>query len=110
MSACSRNPAPSSTAASTNAGADAPALLDDIGNNLLQLVPETATSLGLDTGARAALRSQLTDRSAEGQQRVASQLRRDLERTNALDASRLPHATRTSIEVVRSAYATALQG
>lgn len=111
MSACSREPSPSSTPApSTNTEADASALLDDIGNSLLRLVPETATSLGLDTGARAELRSQLMDRSAEGQQRIASQLRRDLERANALDASGLPHATRTSVEVVRSAYATALEG
>ena len=85
-------------------------MLDDIGNSLLRLVPETATSLGIDTGARAELRSQLMDRSAEGQQRIASQLRRDLERANAFDASGLPHATRTSVEVVRSAYATALEG
>ena len=111
MSACSREPTASSTRrASTNTEADARALLDDIGNSLLRLVPETATSLGLDTGTRAELRSQLMDRSAEGQQRIASQLRRDLERANALDASGLPHATRTSIEVVRSAYATALEG
>ncbi len=100
----------SSTAALTNTEADARALLDDIGNSLLRLVPETATSLGIDTGTRAELRSQLMDRSAEGQQRIASQLRRDLERANALDASGLPHATRTSMEVVRSAYATALEG
>ena len=31
-------------------------------------------------GARAALRSQLADRSAEGQQRIANQVRQDLER------------------------------
>ena len=31
-------------------------------------------------------------------------------RVRALDASALPHATRTSVEVVRSAYATALEG
>jgi uncharacterized protein (DUF885 family) len=110
MSACRREPTASSTAASTNSETEARALLDDIGNSLLRLVPETATSLGIDTGARAELRSQLTDRSAEGQQRIASQLRRDLERANALDASRLPHAIRTSLEVVRSAYATALDG
>ena len=110
MSACSREPSPSSTTASRNSEADARALLDEIGNSLLRLVPETATSLGIDSGARAELRSQLMDRSADGQQRIAGQLRRDLERANALDASRLPHATRTSIEVVRSAYATALEG
>ena len=110
MSACNRGPTASSTAASTARDADARALLDDIGNGLLRLVPETATSLGIDTGPRAGLRSQLMDRSAEGQQRIASQLRSDLERASAVDASSLPHATRTSIEVVRSAYATALEG
>jgi uncharacterized protein (DUF885 family) len=110
MSACNREPAGSSTATSTSTDAGARALLDDIGNSLLRLAPETATSLGLDTGTRAELRSQLADRSAEGQQRIASQLRQDLVRANALNVSGLPHATRTSVEVVRSAYATALEG
>ena len=39
--------------------AEASALLDSIGENLLRLSPESATSLGVDTGERAALRSQL---------------------------------------------------
>src|SRR5262245_24579715 len=112
MSACQREPVStgSTAAASQNTEAAARALLDDIGNNLLRLLPETATSLGLDVETRAGLRSQLMDRSAEGQQRIASQLRQDLDRVKAFDASGLPHATRTSIEVVRSAYATALEG
>jgi uncharacterized protein (DUF885 family) len=90
--------------------ADALALLDQIADNLLRLAPESATSLGIDIDARKALRSQLSDRSAQGQQRIASQLRADLARVNAFDASGLSHATRTSVEVVRSAYATALDG
>jgi uncharacterized protein (DUF885 family) len=89
---------------------DALMLLDDIGNSLLRLVPETATSLGIDTGDRAELRAQLMDRSADGQRRIADQLRRDLERASGFDASGLSHATRTHFEVVRSAYATALEG
>jgi uncharacterized protein (DUF885 family) len=90
--------------------ADALALLDQVADNLLRLTPEGATSLGIDTGARAGLRSQLTDRSAQGQQQIANQLRADLERIKALNTSGLPHATRTSIEVVRSAYTTSLEG
>jgi uncharacterized protein (DUF885 family) len=90
--------------------ADALALLEQIADNLFRLAPEIATSLGVDTGARAALRSELTDRSAEGQQRIADRIRADLERANAFDASGLAHATRTSVDVVRSAYATALEG
>jgi uncharacterized protein (DUF885 family) len=85
-------------------------LLDELAENLLRLLPESATSLGIDTGARSSLRSGLTDRSTDGQQRIAQQLRADLARVNAFDTSGLPHPTRTSFEVVRSAYATALQG
>jgi uncharacterized protein (DUF885 family) len=98
------------TTSTANVEPDAIALLDHIGENYLRFAPESATSLGVDTGARAALRSQLTDRSAEGQQRIANQVRQDLERAKTFDSSRLPHAARTSIEVVRSAYATALEG
>ena len=90
--------------------ADAATLLDQVAESLIRLAPESATSLGIDTGARAALRSQLADRSAEGQRQIASQVRADLERARAIDTSGLSHATRTSIEVVRSAYAISLEG
>jgi uncharacterized protein (DUF885 family) len=108
-----RNTLPTSSAGSmagAEGEADALAALDRIGEQLLKLFPESATSLGIDTGARAALRSQLADRSAEGQQRIANQVRQDLDRAKAIDTARLSHATRTSVEVVRSAYATALEG
>ena len=90
--------------------AQAAALLDSIAENLLRLSPEGATGLGIDTGARAGLRSQLSDRSGIGQQRLAQTIRADLARANAIDASSLSHSTRTSVEVVRSAYSTALEG
>lgn len=86
------------------------ALLEDVASNLLNLFPDTATSLGLDAGARAAFRSRLVDRSAEGQKKIADQVRADLARVKALDTSGLSHTVRTSVEVVRSAYATALEG
>ena len=107
MAGCARNSA--STPPASN-DADALKLLDSVADNLLRLVPESATSLGIDTGPRAALRSQLADRSAEGQQRLAKQVRADLEQVNAFNTDGLSHAVRTSIEVVRSAYATALGG
>jgi uncharacterized protein (DUF885 family) len=109
LTACNREPTSSNPAAPANRDA-AGTLLDEIGEGLLRLAPETATSLGIDTGARQGLRSQLADRSTEGQQRIASLLKSDLARANAVDAARLPQATRTSLEVVRSAYATALEG
>jgi uncharacterized protein (DUF885 family) len=94
----------------TTPDTDALALLNEIAENLLRLFPESATQLGIDTGARAALRSRLFDRSAEGRQRIATQVRADLDRANTINTDGLSHASRTSVEVVRSAYATALEG
>ena len=77
---------------------------------LLALSPESATSLGLDTGAHADLRSKLADRSQAGQARLAAQLRDDLSLAEAIDTAPLSHSTRTSVEVVKSAYRVALDG
>ncbi len=106
MSACTRDTQP----AAITTTADANALLDDVANNLLRLSPESATSLGIDTGARAPLRSQLGDRSIPGQRQIAAQLRSDLQRLDTLEALDLPHAAQTTVEVVRSAYARAIEG
>lgn len=96
-------------AQSTNAS-DITTLLESIGDNLLRLSPEIATTLGLDNADHAALRSQLADRSQAGVERVADLLRADLARAESLDTSALPHPLRTSVAVVRSAYNTALDG
>jgi uncharacterized protein (DUF885 family) len=86
------------------------AVLDSLAEHLLQLFPESATSLGVDKGPRAPLRYKLSDHSAAGQQRVRQTVAADLKRAEALDTSALPFATRTSVEVVKSAYRTALEG
>jgi uncharacterized protein (DUF885 family) len=99
---------PASAAPATEA--QAKALLDSFADHLVQLKPERATTLGVDTGARAALRSRLEDRSPAGVARIAATLRADLARANAVDTSKLSFPTRTSIEVVKSAYRTALEG
>jgi uncharacterized protein (DUF885 family) len=104
----SAGPAFAQSAAANDATAGA--LLDSIAEHLLWLSPESATSLGIDNGKRAPLRSRLGDRSGIGQQRLAQTLRADLARANAIDTSGLSHSTRTSVEVVRSAYAVALEG
>ena len=88
----------------------AEALLEDIGWNLLEHQPEGATSLGVDTGEHAYLRSRLADRSKAGQRALAATLREDLARARAADTSGLDPAARTSFEVVESAYSTALDG
>ncbi len=108
MHGCNSTPSPAPAAADPEAAALA--LLDEIGESYLRFAPEGATTLGIDTGARAALRSQLADRSAAGQQKIADQVGQDLERAQAFDTSKLTHATRTSVEVVRSAYGLAAEG
>ena len=90
--------------------AEAARLLDSIAENLVALQPESATSLGVDKGPRAILRSRLADRSQVGQNKVEAKLRADLARAEAINISGLSHSTRTSVEVVRSAYRTALEG
>lgn len=85
-------------------------ILDEVAWNLLGHEPERATSLGVDTDAHAVLRGRLKDISAEGIEAYAATLRADLERVRAVDTSALDPSTRTSFEVVESAYATALEG
>ena len=90
--------------------ARAMALLDRSADHFLALAPENATSLGVDKGARAGLRSKLGDRSQMGQDRFHAMIASDLRAIEPLDLSGLTHSTRTSLEVVKSAYRTGLKG
>lgn len=89
---------------------NAAALLESLAWQLIEQSPEGATSLGIDTGERAALRGKLGDRSAAGQKAMAEVLRRGLRQVEAINAEALDPATRTSLAVVRSAFRTALKG
>ncbi len=100
----------SSAIAAPATDAQANALLDSVADHLLRLYPTQATSLGVDKGALASLRSELPDRSIAGQQRLARTVRADLARVEALDTSRLSFPVRTSVEVVKYAFRTKLEG
>src|SRR5262245_46590488 len=96
MSGCTREPGPTSTATATAETAeDARQRVDLVADTPVGLGPEGATSLGIHTGARAELRSQLSDRSGQGQQQIANLLRTDLDRVKAFNTSGLSHAMRT---------------
>ena len=90
--------------------AKANALLGSIAYNLLASYPAQATSLGIDKGALASLRSALPDRSIGGQQRLIQTIRADLARIEALDTSALSFPVRTSVEVARYTFRTKLEG
>ncbi len=92
------------------APASAAGFLDALAWKLIELGPEGATSLGIDTGNRAALRSRLSDRSPRGVEQVADLLRNALKQLPAYETEALDPATRTSLAVVKSAFSVALDG
>ena len=109
-------PVPGSTAAAAATGkapldeAGAKRLIDTVTDHLIRLSPESATGNNIDTGQYAALRNQLSDRSQAGQERFAATIRNDLAQVDGYDLSALSHSTRTTLEVIRSAYRTGLVG
>lgn len=96
--------------ASNGPAPDAAAALDAIAWQILTSNPETATSLGVDTGAHAGLRRALGDRSAAGQRDLASLLRSGLQSVNALIPGATDPQLRTNLAVARSAFSVALDG
>lgn len=114
LAGCTRagpTPPVAATAGATAANEQAAlAFLEVAARNLLAVYPESATVLGIDKGEWAHLRFMLTDRSAEGQARIARIIREDLGRAQTLELDGLSHSTRTSVEVVKSAYGIAKDG
>ncbi|MBS0504791.1 MAG: DUF885 family protein [Proteobacteria bacterium] len=97
-------------AAAGSADAQAARTLDGITEQLLRDSPESATGLGIDKGARAALKSKLTDTSMAGKQAVQAHLRTALQHLKPLKLDTLSPVMRTNVEVVRTAFETALEG
>jgi uncharacterized protein (DUF885 family) len=77
---------------------------------LLVDYPESATGLGIDTGARAPLKAKLTDRSAEGQRAIAQRIAKRLQRLKAIDTSKLSDTTRVDVDVMRTSHEFASEG
>ncbi|MFV0622534.1 DUF885 domain-containing protein [Sphingomonas sp. ac-8] len=101
---------PAAARAAQGKDAAAEALLNQIAESLLADMPESASSLGIDTGKRAALKARLTDRSPAGQARIRRHLTEHVAKLRALDTASLSPATRTDVDVVRTAFETALDG
>ncbi|CAM5505354.1 DUF885 domain-containing protein [Sphingobium scionense] len=97
-------------AQATTADARAEALLAGMAEAMLADAPETASGLGLDTGARAPLKARLGDKSPAGQSRIAAHVKDRLTQLRAVDLDALSPATRTDVEVVRAAHELADAG
>ncbi|WP_322966224.1 DUF885 domain-containing protein [Sphingomonas fuzhouensis] len=89
---------------------DAGALLDRLAWQLLELVPERATTLGVDTGVHADLRRRLEDRSPTGIAARQRFLTDGLKQVAQIPRAGLDPSTLTSLAVVQSAFQTALDG
>ena len=85
-------------------------LLDRFFYDRLADSPEGATSLGLDTGPRAALRSQLSDRSAAGRARELCRARAERAELRRIDRARLSSAARVDHDVVAYQLDRAITG
>ncbi|HVO00428.1 MAG TPA: DUF885 family protein, partial [Steroidobacteraceae bacterium] len=86
------------------------ALLATFAEEILRLKPETATSLGLDRGARIALKSELDSRSTAADERWARQVRSMVARLRGIDAARLPPPARLQYDSVSYAASAGVEG
>lgn len=101
-------PACAKGAPSADTAADA--LLSATAEQLLTSSPESATSLGIDKGERAHLRSMVEDRSVAGRQKVAEGLRARIAQLDALDRNALSPVMQTNVDVVRTAFQVGVDG
>lgn len=94
----------------TNNDSSAKAVLDRAKDMMLRAYPETASSVGVDKGAYAALKSQLTDRSPEGQAKIATDTRALLSELQTLNADALSSDVALDVDVVTSVFERAAEG
>ena len=96
--------------AATSPDAAAQRFLDRTTDRLLADYPEGASSAGVDTGARARLKSRLQDRSAEGQEAIARRTRDTLRQLSRIETDGLSADMRIHLDVVRDVHELALEG
>jgi uncharacterized protein (DUF885 family) len=83
------------------------ALIDGIAEEVLQFSPETATSLGVDTGARAGLRAKLSDGSEAGNAKFTAAVGRMMGRIHKIDRKTLAPADQLRWDTVHYALESA---
>ena len=86
------------------------AVLDNFAEEILRLSPTTATSLGLDKGERAALKSQLENVSRAGDAAWAGQVKSMLKRLAAIDRAKLGADAQIRYDTIRYAANEGLEG
>jgi uncharacterized protein (DUF885 family) len=85
------------------------ALFDRYFNENVDESPQSATSLGLDTGARAHLKAQLDDNTAAERLRRLERTRRRVAELKAIDRGRLTPARKVDLDVILYGQENALR-
>jgi uncharacterized protein (DUF885 family) len=86
------------------------ALFDAFFNEAVDESPERATSLGLDKGARAGMKSRLDDRSAEAKTARLKAAKVRLDKLHAIDKAKLSQTSAVDYDVVDYQLTTAVEG
>ena len=84
--------------------------LDAFADEIVRMSPEQATSLGIDKGRYAALKSQLSDLSPTGDAEWAAQVRSMRRRLSAVDRASLSEADRIRYDTVLYAADRGIEG
>jgi uncharacterized protein (DUF885 family) len=85
-------------------------MLAQFAEEILRLTPEQATGLGLDSGPRAALKSQLGDGSPVGEAKWASQVKSMLTRLGTVNRATLKPADQIRYDTVKYAAERGVDG
>jgi len=86
------------------------AMLGDFADEVLRLTPTTATGLGVDNGARAALKSQLDELSAAADKQWADQVHSMVARLKTVDRAALSPAAQTRFDTFQYAASAGVEG
>ena len=94
----------------TNVNPQFSMMLGNFAEEILKLTPTAATNLGLDVGARAALKSQLEDASPAGEAQWNAQVKSMLARMATLDRTKLNPIEQVRYDTVRYAASAGMDG
>ncbi|MGI9286102.1 MAG: DUF885 domain-containing protein, partial [Pseudomonadales bacterium] len=105
---------PSKQKAPSNPGqpqkSEVAALLSEATDLILNAYPESASSAGIDKGKYLGLKSELTDRSPEGQARIKADVQAMFVKLSAVDASTVAADEALNLNVVRTVFDMSTKG
>lgn len=101
---------PAAARAAVAAGNPFAVLLAELADEYLLLSPDSATSLGLDTGSRASLKGQLSDASQAGIDKTDALIRSMHARLVKVDRASLSPTNRLQLDTIRYATERGLDG